>query len=190
MLWPTTMAASLWGSYRVVFYLRLARIKDYLNIRSEPETVNPNLSGSLFDFRRLANQKQESQPSPGVEGAPQVESGRATTAEATSKTSPKRALSNSTSALPPMPSLPEPGKDMSIAMKTFKRTLAKTWKGAPIPPERGTLLVSGLIEVEGSKAVCVLDVQAAYHPRESRWVAIAIGVRRLQLRKQAPKGGN
>lgn len=183
------MASSLWASYRLLFSLRLARIKDYLNIRSEPETVNPNFSGSLFDFRRLANQKQESQPSPGLEGAPQAESGRPITAEATSKTLPKRALPNSTNVMPPMPSLPEPGKDMSIAMKMFKRTLAKTWKAAPTDPERGTFLVSGLIEVEGSKAVCVLDVRAAYHPRESRWSAVVVGVRRLQLKKQHPKGG-
>lgn len=183
------MAASLWASYRLLLSLRLARIKDYLNIKSEQENVNPNLSGSFFDFRRLANQKQESQPSPGVEGASQAESGRATPAEATSKTSPKRAPSNSTNALPPMPSLPEPGKDMSIAFKTFRRTLARTWKGLDNPGERGTFMVSGLVELEGSKAVCVLDVRATYHPRESRWVAIAIGVRRVQLRKQAPRGG-
>lgn len=195
ILWPTSMAASLWASYRLLLSLRLARIKDYLNIKSEQENVNPNLSSSLFDFRRLVNQKQESQPSPGAGGASQAESGSPTPDEVnsktsrTSKTSPKRAPSNSANALPPMPSLPEPGEDMSIAFKTFKRTLAKTWKRAYVPVERGTFLVSGLVEVEGSKAVCVLDVRAAYHPEESRWANISIGVRRLQPRKQVPRGG-
>lgn len=50
-------------------------------------------------------------------------------------------------------------------------------------------MVSGLVELTGSKATAVLDVRAAYHPKENRWVAIGVGVRRLQARKQAPKGG-
>ncbi|MCJ1262164.1 hypothetical protein MMC22_002034 [Lobaria immixta] len=190
ILWPTSMATSLWATYRLLISLRLARIKDYLNIKSEQENVNPNLSSSFFDFRRLANQKPETQPSPGVEGASPAVPGRVTPAESASKTSSKRAPSNSTNALPPMPSLPEPGEDMSIAMKTFRRTLAKTWKGPDIPAERGTFLISGLLQVEGSKAVCVLDIQALYHPRESRWVNIVVHVRRLQPRKQIPKGGS
>lgn len=183
------MATSLWASYRLLLSMQLARIKGYLNTKLEEENVNPNLSSSLFDFRRLENQKQESQPSPGADGASPAGSGSATPADATSKTSPKRALSNSTNALPPMPSLPEPGKDASIAFKTFSRTLAKTWNFPGPAAERGTFMISGLVEVEGSKAVCVLDVRAAYHPRESRWVAIGVGVRRMQKRKQGPKGG-
>lgn len=184
------MAVSLWATYRLLISLRLARIKDYLNIKSEQENVNPNLSSSFFDFRRLANQKPETQPSPGVEGASHAVPGRITPAESASKTSSKRAPSNSTNALPPMPSLPEPGEDMSIALKTFRRTLAKTWKGPAIPMERGTFLVSGLLQLEGSKALGMLDVQAFYHPRESRLVSIAVNVRGVQPKQQDAKGGH
>ena len=182
------MAASLWASYKHLLSLRLARAKEYLNIKSQQENMNPNPSGSFFDFRWLASQKQDSQPNPGVEGVSQAESGRATAPEAASTTLPTRAPSNSTNALPPMPSLPEPGEDISTALKTFRRTLLKTWKRPKIPAERGTFLVSGLVQVEGSKAVCTLDVRATYHPQESKWVTVLLGVRRLQPRRQAPKG--
>ena len=58
------------------------------------------------------------------------------------------------------------------------------------PPERGTIMISGLVELVGTKATCVVDVRAAYHPKENRWQAIGVGVRRLQSKKQSPKGGS
>lgn len=79
--------------------------------------------------------------------------------------------------------------DLGSALTSFKNSLLKTWKFPSTPPERGTVIVSGLVELVGTKATCVLDVRAAFHPKENRFVAIGIGVRRLQARKQAPKGG-
>lgn len=183
------MAASLWASYSLLWSLRWAKLKDSLNINSPQENPNSKASPSFFDFRRIANDNQKSQSDPAVNQLSETAPSKELSAGERSKSLSSSTPSNSSNALPPLPSLPDPGKDMSIAFKTFKRTLAKTWKSPSIPPERGTFIVSGLIEVEGSKAICVLDVRAAYHPKESRWVAIGVSVRRMQSRKQIPKGG-
>ena len=86
-------------------------------------------------------------------------------------------------------SLPLPGEDYAHASRAFKKTLAKNWsKGMSLEPPRGTLLISGLVELYGPKGFCVLDVRAAYEPRASQWVAVSIGLRRAQPRVQKPKG--
>ena len=80
-------------------------------------------------------------------------------------------------------------QDFGTALHVFQHSLIRTWKMPHAPPERGSIMVSGLVELVGSNAMCVLDVRAAYHPKESRWVAVGIGIRRMQAKKQAPKGG-
>lgn len=183
------MASSFWASYTTILSLQVARAKQILGIKSEPDKNSPQAPAGFVDFQKLAKttNKQESHSGAGIEKTSGSESKSPEIMP--TKSSSKAASSDAARVLPPLPSIPQPGGDMSSALMAFKRTLAKTWHPPSTPPERGTFMVSGLIELAGSKAVCVLDVQAVYHPRDSRWVAIGIGVRRLQQRKQGPKGG-
>ena len=167
----------------------MARAKQFLGINSEPEKPSSRVPAGFVDFQQLAKitNRQESHSGAGIEKSsgsepksPEIVS---------TKPSSKEASPNASRVLPPLPSIPQPGGDMSSALMAFKRTLAKTWHSPSAPPERGTFMVSGLVELTGSKAVCVLDVQAHYHPKDSRWVVVGIGIRRVQDRKQGPKGG-
>jgi hypothetical protein len=78
--------------------------------------------------------------------------------------------------------------DLRTALYAFAKTLTKNWT-EPRPVQRGACIVSGLVEIEGSKAVCIIDVQASYHIQESRWIELTLGIRRLQPRSLSPRGG-
>ena len=88
-----------------------------------------------------------------------------------------------------LPSLLKISNDNGPDVKVFKQTLARNWKPPHDFGERGTLLVTGLVQIEGPKAVCVLDIAAAYHPQESRYTHVACGIRNFRPRNQRPKGG-
>lgn len=181
------MASSLWAIPASMWSMQMARVKELLGVKSEPQKPDPNAPTGFIDFQRFAkaSSKQESHPGAGADKISEPKSSDMISTKASSKA----VLSDAARVLPPLPSIPQPGGGMTSAVTAFKRTLAKTWQPASIPPERGTFIVSGLVELTGSKAICVLDVHAAYHPRESRWVVVSIGVRRVQARKQSPKGG-
>jgi len=95
----------------------------------------------------------------------------------------------SSDILPPLPSLPTPGNEMAPALSAFTRTLSRTWKPVRFTPPRGTILLSGLVEIQGSRAIAVVDVRAAYNPKESKWEGVGLGVRRFQYLRQPPRGG-
>lgn len=186
-LWPTSMGLSIWASFAALWSLQVARFKQYFNLKSSSEADDPNSPNGYIDFRRFAKttDKQPPEAGPGVDPAPDTKASDSAPAKSTS-------ISSATDAgrvSPPLPSLPQPGESSRSAVMAFMRTLAQTWRPAGIPPPRGSFLVSGLVAVRGPLGVCVLDVQAAYHPKFSRWEAIAIGLRRVQPLRQAPKGG-
>ena len=78
---------------------------------------------------------------------------------------------------------------MTFALAAFKRNLARKWKSNNLPAPRGTCVISGLVELVGPKGTCVLEVSAAYHPGENRFVSLGLAVRRAQPKQQAPRGG-
>ena len=186
-LWPTSMGSSIWASSTALWSLQVAKFKHFFNLKSNSEADNPDPPNGYIDFRRFAKTTDKQAPEAGSGVGPGADSKTPDSVPAKSTSRP--AASDADRILPPLPSLPQPGEGLKSAGAAFKRTLAKTWKPAGIPPPRGTFLVSGLVEVRGPRGLCVLDVQAAYHPRHSSWEAIAIGVRRVQPRKQSPKGG-
>lgn len=181
------MGESIWASSTALWSLQVAKFKHFFNLKSNSEADDPHPPNGYIDFRRFAKttDKQPPEAGPGVDPAPDSKTSESVPAKSTSRP----ATSDAGRIFPPLPTLPQPGEGLNSAVAAFKRTLAKTWKPAAIPPPRGTFLVSGLVEVRGPRGVCVLDVRAAYHPKLSRWEAIAIGVRRIQPRKQAPRGG-
>ena len=187
-LWPKSIAVSVWSSYNTLWSLQVARAKQFLGIQSDDKPESK--STGVVDFQEMANKSQKKKS--GTPAEPDAETEELPVAPHT----PSRNLSSSddkkaSEAKQRLQSLGLLGvvTDFSSALTSFKDSLLKTWKFPHAPPERGTVLVSGLVELVGSKATCVLDVRAAFHPKENRFVAIGVGVRRLQARKQAPKGG-
>lgn len=180
------MAWSLWASYKALWSLQVAKIKNFLNIKSEPASTKQKVAPGYIDFHRLTQMKDKEPP-----GATVVEASTESKTPALTPPAPPSSASRSDGAkvFRALPAIPQPGEEMSSALKAFKNTLAKTWRPASAPAPRGTFMISGLVEVEGPKGYCVLDVHAAYHPAESTWVAVAVDVRRVQPKNQGPRGG-
>ncbi|MCJ1380806.1 hypothetical protein MMC17_003915 [Xylographa soralifera] len=202
-LWPKATFSSFWASTQALWQLQVAKVKNFLNIKPEPDTKRPRFPPGYMNLPRLA-QKNEDEPTQPALPSPQVKQPEVAAPAA----SPISAGSERAKILWPLPAIPKPSTEMATVTMAFKRNLAKNWKSPSAPAPRGTFMVSGLVELQGPKGVCVMDVQAAYHPQESRWVVIAMGVRRIQkrsvpnfvfdsqarsadkqIRKQGPRGG-
>ena len=149
----------------------------------------------MLDFQKLAEGEEDGEPQSNAN----FEEGEETTNSepAPAPTPPSKAvsaadLSKMSTAEQRLHHLGLRGtmQDLSTAIHVFQHSLVRTWKMPRVPPERGSIIISGLVEVVGSKATCVLDVRAAYHPKENRWVGVNIGMRRLQAKRQSPRGGS
>ncbi len=70
----------------------------------------------------------------------------------------------------------------------FKGTWAKTFRPMRTQPPRGSFLVSGLVELETSRAAVVIDVVAWYDPLTKKYNAksMYMGIRRVQFKTQSP----
>jgi hypothetical protein len=112
--------------------------------------------------------------------------------EPTEKTDP----SNPTSAdqkkvgLPKLPSITPQGEGKPFTLMLFLQSMAKNSKPFQIDPPRGTILVTGLIEVVGSRGRTTVDAQAAYDPKAKDFVVSSWSPRRFQPKSQSPRGGN
>ncbi|KAL8703869.1 MAG: hypothetical protein Q9201_002958 [Fulgogasparrea decipioides] len=189
-LWPTSIASSVWASYKTIASLQYAKLKKHLNLPLNSETSNTSDSNAAeLDLRnvhqRMSPEKQKS--------APESESEKHTESSNASK-SPGQPSTGSWSSdlskkLPSWPAVPGLDDEIASAMTAFGKTFARTWQPASPPLERGTAVFSGFVELVGPKGVAVLDVVAGYHAAEARWTTVSVSVRRLQQKKQSPKGG-
>jgi hypothetical protein len=84
-----------------------------------------------------------------------------------------------------------PHSQILHAVMAFSSKLAQTWKPAKSMPPRGSLIVSGFVEIDSPKAWIVVDVIAAWDPKTRQYDSESMRVhfRRLQMKKQAPLGG-
>ncbi|KAI9834787.1 MAG: hypothetical protein M1819_002873 [Sarea resinae] len=174
-LWPKALSSSCWASYKTLVSLQYQRVKDIFRINSK-EQDDSQFGGIREKFEQQLGRVQEQKPdSNGPSGQQQpsrfpswlIQDPRT----ATSSISP---LSNT---------------GMDSAFTTFAKTLAKKWRPPTFVPPRGSVILSGLVEIQGTDAMAVLDVKAAYNPKEAKWGGIMLGVRRYQRRRQAPLGG-
>jgi hypothetical protein len=84
--------------------------------------------------------------------------------------------------------LPDP-KKMTLDLSQFRADFKKAFKPYPLQPPRGTFMVMGLVEVYGDKARMTLNVQAAYDPKQGRYVSMKSVIWNYVELRQHPKGG-
>ncbi|KAL8803394.1 MAG: hypothetical protein Q9182_003192 [Xanthomendoza sp. 2 TL-2023] len=154
--------------------IHYTKIKHHLGFESDPQ------SSSLAHSPEMGLQKVQPNLSPPKhESAPTSENGEASGGKA-----PSESWISFQLQFPP----PGMGEDLAAAAEAFRTTFAQTWRPASAPPERGTVLFSGMIELVGPDGIVVLDTTGAYHAADSRWTKVAIAVRRMAPRKQGPRG--
>jgi len=186
-LFPWPMAKSFWASYNTYWSLQVARVKQFLNLDSGSGDTKPAIPSGMISLDQIKEKgaKQESQTRAQMDKMSDPKS----TEESNNKppSSSKPSASDNSWILGSLPAFPKVGGDMSTAIMEFKRTLAKNWQPPSNFGERGTILVSGLVRLEGPKGFCVIDVVAAYHPRDARYTHVKAGVRHFIPKRQGPR---
>jgi hypothetical protein len=73
-------------------------------------------------------------------------------------------------------------------LEAFMKMYSQVWKPIKFDPPRGCVAVSGLVELETSKAWIVIDVFAWYNPKTRAFDenTLWLPVRRMQYKKQSP----
>ncbi|KAH0539107.1 hypothetical protein FGG08_004345 [Glutinoglossum americanum] len=194
-LWPMSMSNSFLATYLAVFSYNWTRVKEIFGADSKQQRRDQQTTQDSV-FRMTQSRPEGLEKRSNTASAPSTSDSPASSSEASTKGGPSRApnpkgaLSESPKdLLPPLPPIPQANEHMSAPVSAFKSTLRKTWRSVAPAVPRGSIIVSGLVEVMGSKAVCVLDVRAAYNPAQSRWEVVTVALRRFQQNSQAPRGG-
>lgn len=184
-----SLASSVWASQKTFASLQYAKIKNVFALSAQPESPNTEKGTSPdLQLQKLPRQTGSHKHEPAPESDNHMPPESTTFKKTPDQPPTKYGSLHRLKLLPVTP--PDLGDDIVSAVNAFKRTFAQTWRPAHVPPERGTVMFSGMVELVGPKGVAVFDVRAAYHPAESRWSSIGIAPRRIQPRKQSPRGGS
>ena len=173
----------MWASCSTYYNLQLAKLKQYLNDDQSSSDDSPQLPVGDISIDQLA----EKSPSKETQNRAQMNEMPAQKSDVGStKDSAKPTTSNGSKIYQIMPTLPLPHSDIGTSIKEFKRAIANNWQIPNTFGERGTLVVTGDIELVGPKGSCVLAVIADYHPREAKYRNIRISFKYVIPRRQRP----
>ncbi|EHK96289.1 hypothetical protein M7I_7996 [Glarea lozoyensis 74030] len=187
VLWPSALVQSFWNFTKVLFVEDSKRVAGMLGI----QTQNPQLQS--ID-QMLARQQQMIKTIPNKNGPGQLSPGTGDASKSIIKVpTPVPAGSQGQNS---------EGEELGVAQKAvvalqqrffapllaFRSKLMQTWRPAPSYPPRGSILVSGMVELESSRAYLVFDVRAAWDPKEKAYDArsMQLKLRRFQFKQQGP----
>ena len=186
---PRPILLALWASCKIFLTLRFARIYEKVTFGSKTEDLNDGSSKISLSLQKLIKVPQD--------GDTQINSSIKDPPPEPTKDPPKDNLSGDHSKVPSNPGQSSSSTDLSpleqdtsAALMAFYRTLARNWKYPAIVAERGTILVSGRVQVVGSNGMCEVDVEASYNPRESRFKSFDIvKINQLLQKFEHPRKG-
>jgi len=199
VLWPSALARSFWNFTKVLVVDDTKRIAGMLGIRTKAGPSMEQLINKQQQMMKgsLPNKKVPSLP-------PQAEAeGQATSnAKAMIKisASAKTRLRERENPQTPPEKTEEtevgPGTRTAMALHqhfrhaitVFRTKLKQTWRPAPSYPPRGSILVSGMVELEAPKAYLVFDVRGAWDPQTKAYDprSMHLQLRRFQWKAQGP----
>ena len=187
VLWPSAIMQSLWNFTKVLFVEDSKRVAGMLGI----QTQNPQLQ-SIDQL--LARQQQMMKSIPNKDGPNPLPAGTEDASKSVMKVP---------TPLPPGPQGRNPddeelgvGEKIAVALAqrffapllAFRSKLKQTWRPAPSYPPRGSIILSGMVELESTLAYLVFDIKAAWDPATKSYDSrsMQLQLRRFQWKKQGP----
>jgi hypothetical protein len=207
-LWPSALTQSLWSFSKVLVKQDTAAIAGMLGIQSKP-APQPSFEDILADHKKGSISEPEKSEQSAENGPPPTQPATRDLGE-TARPDPNRAIDKTPAdtwnalakAVKADAQIKRKSKEnapapspiqvhLALALMAFKQKFAQTWRPAPSYPPRGSILVSGLIELDSPKAWLVMDVKAAWDPKTKEYDtrSMMVVLRRFQMKKQAPLGG-
>jgi hypothetical protein len=207
-LWPSALTQSLWSFSKVLIKQDTAAVAGMLGIQWKPPH-QPSFESILAQHKKGSTSEpgNPEQPADGTSPPAQPatrdlgeptgpDPNRASdkAPDATWKEIAKWVRADAESNRGGKENAPAPSPlqvHLYFALMAFKQKFSQTWRPAPCYPPRGSIIVSGLIELDSPKAWLVMDVKAAWDPKTKEYDARSMQVvmRRFQMKKQAPLGG-
>lgn len=192
-LWPAAALSSLYATAKVLFNLNYQRARDALGIESKPAPGSPEAKYQNLLQVIAANQSKtaedlgKTQTDPGASVAASDDKGmKSATREAARSSDAQDTQRIPWTIKAPLPVGP---MDIPIAFHVFQHNFMQKRMPTKMEPPRGSLVVSGLVEVKGSRARVLYDIQAFFDPKQNRFVTVNATVRNLKRWSQPPKGG-
>ncbi|KIW07930.1 uncharacterized protein PV09_01837 [Verruconis gallopava] len=186
---PTATIKASWASIKYQFDIQANKVREYLGLQPK---IDPEVALIKASLRERPNTKHfgsgnnspKTPANPLSKGFPPQ--------PITSPSGQNAEASNSESSEPSIPRLPSivpRGENKPVTLALFLHNLRKNRGPTPIEPPRGSVVVTGLIEVIGTNGRVTLDVSAAFDPRSDEYVLWSWRPRRIQPKAQRPKGG-
>jgi hypothetical protein len=179
-LWPTAMAASTWTFTKIMIEDHVKRIASAFGIdTTPPPSLDQILTKHTQHMKNPISSKEGSQtPFP-----PALDPSKASTKDkSTAIEEEEGGMNQATKAITNLQS------HFIRPMMAFRAKFFQTYKPVRDFMPRGSILVTGLVEVDAPKAWLVFDVKAAWKPKEKEFDANSMHVqlRRFQMKKQGP----
>lgn len=192
-LFPTAAITASWASIRYQFNMQANKVRAYLGLPPKVDLEAAHMRAFLKPRPNTKHFGGDSKP-PEVPPNP-LAKGFPPPPPAISNPSPSKDAGTdepASSGPPHLPSLPgivPRGEEKPVTLALFLHNFRKNRKKTSIEPPRGSIFVTGLIEIIGSKGRVSLDVGAAFDPPSDEFVSWSWKPRRIQPKAQRPKGG-
>ena len=186
VLWPAPLMKSSWSFAKVLVAENIKAAAYVLGIQvgSPPTTIEQVLARHA-ELTRLPPTKKDSKggPSP-LPPLTQTPGRMSIPTQPEVKASEAKKTDSKEVSIPLQAHLTKP-------LLAFKTEFQKNWKPARNFPPRGSILVTGFVEVDSPRAWLVFDVKAAWDPKTKTFdlMSMVLSLRRLQMKKQGPLGG-
>jgi hypothetical protein len=183
-LWPAPLAKSFWSFTTVLIKDDIKKVADFFGIQTgTPTTSMEQILAKHAELTRgLPHTKRDPKDGP----PPLPPSMQNPNKAMIPRQAEEKTIDGEGKGIPvPLQA------HFAKAIVAFKLKLQQTWKPAPNYPPRGSILVTGFVEVDSPKAWLVFDVKAAWDPKTKSYDArsMQLSLRRMQMKKQGPLGG-
>lgn len=180
-LWPTALAASTWTFTKIMLQDHIKRIAGALGIDTTPPPSFEQIIAQHHQHMRNPIPSKAGGQSPFPPG---IEPSKSDSKDKTGLQDEDGEMNQATKTMMNLQS------HFVRPMMAFRAKFMQTYKPVRDFMPRGSILVTGLVEVDAPKAWLVFDVKAAWNPKESEFDANSMHVqlRRFQMKKQGPVG--
>ncbi|KAK8113492.1 hypothetical protein PG984_014018 [Apiospora sp. TS-2023a] len=210
VLWPSAMTLSTWAFTTELFKQNLNSVAKYFGFESQSPEPSADIQATLDKIRRQLAKGQPKAPDAKEQSPLASPKTQSVDGSETSTTTAMSPSSTSDSTTTPDPSGPGPkangaasdkpasAKNMygirqmsdhtSGPWQTFKRKFGQSWKPAGNLPPRGSIGVSGMVEVTCPTATMTVEIWAYWDPQAKKFdpKTIQMRLKPIRMKHQAP----
>ncbi|KAJ8124918.1 hypothetical protein O1611_g8722 [Lasiodiplodia mahajangana] len=203
-LWPSAVTLSLWSFTNALLRQNVTAIANFFGYESQTDPIS-NMQQAIEKINRQIT-RQPGKPSPALPAPPsQDRTGEGSSGsslppvdkQSTGSTTTPETLGRGASMGDAVPTVPS-AKDMYMIRTAqehtsgpwdkFKQSLAKKWRAPMSYPPRGSIRVSGLVEIDSPHYALMVDCVGWWDPQTEKYDlrTLTLQLRGVRPKKQSP----